>query len=298
MVEPESVADEVELLDPDDPNAVGYLERSLAGSPLWQMGPRASEDAIQRRDPRLLDFLASARDAPLGEMEFDVLAWMITRWFQVGRPADGRIAASFGDLGRSMFGRKGGGRQYALIRRALDNLYSVSIDLVVIEGVDEEQVFRRKTRRRIIHSLDIREGLGDGEGDSGVGSICVSLAPWLVDQLDTRTVTALSWGVMRKLTGLSKRLAVYLAAHTDDFSPITRHTERFTVELDDRLYEELGVTASRARQRRASVTRALDRILIHDARYSVLCVEPADGSHVLRAERRQGADVLALPTVG
>jgi len=287
-----------EILDPDDPDAVGYLERSLVASPVWQMGPRAPETAISRRDPKLLDFLASARNAPLGELEFDVLAWTITRWFQVGRPTSGRLSASFGDLARSLYGKKGGGKQYALIREALENLYAVSIDLVVIEGVEQSPVFKRTKRKRIIQTLEIRERIGevvDHGREASEDGIEVELASWLVAQLDAQTITALAWGVIRKLTGISKRLAIYLAAHSGDFSPITRHTERFVVEMSDGLYEELGITASRERQRRATVSRALERIAEHDARYSLLAVEPAGESYVLRAERTIGADVLRLP---
>lgn len=284
-----------EVLDPDDPEAVGLVERSLATSPLWQMGPRAPASRVDRRDPRLLEFLASARNAPLGELEFDVLAWMITRWYQVGRPRDGKLDATLGDLARSMYGAKGGGKQYALIRNALDNLYAVSIDFVLIEN-DDEGVVKATRRKRIIQALEIKEPIGPGalNGAGAGGGVEVELASWLVSQLDSQTVTALSWGLIRRLTGVSKRLAVYLAAHSRDFSPITRHTERFVVELEDDLYDELGITATRERQRRASVARALARIAKYDTRYSMLCVEQIDGIHTLRAERPIGADVVQL----
>ena len=75
---------------------MGYLERSLASSPVWQMGARTLERQVVRRDPRLLDFLANAKNAPLGELEFDVLTWMMTRWYQAGRPADGRLVRRSG----------------------------------------------------------------------------------------------------------------------------------------------------------------------------------------------------------
>src|SRR3954452_14818794 len=119
-------------LHPDEPDAVGYLERSIASSPVWQMGPKAPERDVSRRDPRLLDFLASAKNAPLGELEFDVLTWTITRWYQLGRPPTGRLSASFGEIAHALYGQRQGGKQYALIRQALDHLYSVSLDLTVL----------------------------------------------------------------------------------------------------------------------------------------------------------------------
>jgi len=259
------------------------------------MGERAALHSVERPDPELLGFLASARDAPLGELEFDVLAWLITHWFKVGRPSSGRLSATFGDLARSLYGRKGGGTQYELIRNALDNLYAVSLDLVLVKDGPDGPALKGSRRKRIIQTLEVRDPDASALPSAG-GGVEVELATWLVQQLDARTITALSWSVIRKLSGVSKRLAVYLAAHDADFSPITRHTERYTAELDDALYEELGVTASRDRQRRATVARALARIAKHDGRYSSLSVEPAGGSFVLRAERPIEGVLLPLPT--
>lgn len=282
-------------LHPDDPEAAAYVERSLAASPVWQMAPKAPADQVSRRDPRLLDFLASARNAPLGEMEFDVLAWTITRWYQLGRPANGRISASFGDLARSLYGKKGGGKQYALIRSALDHLFNVSLDLSVIEFSGDHETWKRTKRKRIFQTLELRERVDPGEetADSGIE---LELASWLVAQLDTQTITALAWQVLRRLTGLAKRLAIYLAAQSHAFAPITAHTERLVVTLSDDFYDELGITAAREREKRASVARAAARIVEHDPRYSRLEVEALDGAYVLRAERPIGAEVLPLPS--
>jgi hypothetical protein len=281
-------------LHPDDPEAVGYVERSLASTPLWQMAPRAPASNVRRRDPRLLDFLASASNAPLGELEFDVLAWAITRWYQLGRPANGRIAASFGDVARGLYGKKGGGKQYALIRGALDHLFNVSLDLSVLELRDGAEQWRHTKRRRVLHTLELIEKVEPGR-ETAESRIELELASWLVAQLDTHTITALAWPVLRRLTGIAKRLAILLAAQSDDFQPITAHTERLTIALSDSLYEELGVTAARERQKRASVERAAQRIAERDPRYSRLSVEAVDGGYVLRAERPIGAQVLPLP---
>ena len=95
----------------------------------------------------------------------------------------------------------------------------------------------------------------------------------MVDQLDAHTVAAIAWQVLRGLSGIAKRLAIYLAAHSADFIPITGHTERFTVQLTEELYEEFGITAARERDRRASITRAAARIAEQDPRYTRLVVD-------------------------
>lgn len=281
-------------LHPDNPEAVGFLERSLATSPVWQMGAPRLEREVARRDPRLLDFLANAKNAPLGELEFDVLTWAITRWYQTGRPGDGQLKATLGEVAYALYGRREGGMQYSLLREALDRLYAVSLDLTVLTVDDGDERWLASKRRRIIQELSIHEPLSTGVGKSS-STLEIRLGSWLVDQLDAHTVAAIAWQVLRGLSGIAKRLAIYLAAHTADFEPITRHTERFTVELTEGLYEEFGITANRERDRRASIARAARRIAEQDPRYSRLSVERVAAAYVLRAERPTGGNLLVLP---
>jgi Replication initiator protein A len=283
-----------EELHPDNPEAVGYLERSLASAPVWQMGARTLERQVVRRDPRLLDFLANAKNAPLGELEFDVLTWMITRWYQAGRPNDGRLVATLGEVAYALYGRREGGMQYQLLREALDRLFNVSLDLTVltIENGDERWLAHR--RRRIIQELSIHEPIAT-EAVKSASTLEIRLGSWLVDQLDAHTVAAIAWQVLRGLSGIAKRLAIYLAAHSADFVAITRHTERFSLQLTDELYEEFGITATRERDRRASIARAAARIAEQDPRYTRLTVERIAGSYVLRVERPAGGDLVLLP---
>lgn len=281
-------------LRPDEPDAVGYLERSLASSPVWQMGARNLEREVVRRDPRLLDFLANAKNAPLGELEFDVLTWTITRWYQAGRPPDGRLVATVGELAYSLYGRREGGMQYALIREALDRLYNVSLDLTVLSIEDGNERWLASRRRRIVQELTIHEPVG-ADVRKASSTLEIRLGSWLVEQLDAHTVAAIAWQVLRGLSGIAKRLAIYLAAHSAEFQRITAHTERFVVKLTDQLYEEFGITAARERDRRASMARAAARIAKADSRYGRLLVEHAAGGYVLRAERPVGGDLLLLP---
>lgn len=282
-------------LQPDDPDAMGYVERSLASSPVWQMGTRTPASRVARRDPHLLDFLASARKAPLGELEFDLLTWTITRWYQSKRPADGRLAATMGEIAYALYGRRSGGRQYAEIRNALDGLYNVSIDLSVITVDEQTAVWRASSRRRIIQELNTNEDLSDA-AKHDADTVELQLSSWLVEQLDANTVSTIGWQMLRSLSGIAKRLAIFLAAHSDDFEPITQQTERFVVELTAEFYEQLGITAVRERQRRQSVARAASRIAEQDPRYTRLLIERLAESYFVRVERPRSGRVLLLPT--
>ncbi len=283
-----------ENLHPESREAVGYLERSLANSPVWQMGARQLELKIERRDPRLLDFLASAKNAPLGELEFDVLTWAITRWYQAERPSDGRLIATLGEITHALYGSRNGGMQYALVREALDRLYNVSLDLTVLTVENGDERWLASKRRRIIQELTISEPLRDGAITAS--TLELRLGSWLVDQLDAHTVAAIAWQVLRGLSGIAKRLAIYLAAHSDEFRVTPEHTATFSVPLTLELYEEFGISAARERDRRASIARAAARILEKDQRYTRLEVEQtAAGSYILRAERELGAEIIPLP---
>ena len=284
-------------LHPDDADAIGYLERSLAESPVWQMGARTLAPEVERRDPRLLDFMANAKNAPLGELEFDVLTWAITRWYAVGRPADGRLSATLGELAYALYGGRHGGMQYAWLREALDRLVNVSLDLTVltVEKQGTEKWLATK-RRRVIQELTIHEPLG---GAARLAStVEIRLGSWLVDQLDAQTVAAIGWQILRGLGGIAKRLAIYLAARSGEFAPITQHTERLTIALSDRLYEEFGITAARERDRRASLARAAERIAEKDPRYSRLTVNHTAAGYVLRVDRPISGSVVMLPGLG
>jgi hypothetical protein len=285
-------------LHPDDAEAVAYLERSLAESPVWQMGARTLTPEVKRRVLRVGHKVQQAGIAPLGELEFDVLTWAITRWYTVGRPADGRLSATLGELAYALYGARTGGMQYALLREALDHLFNVSLDLTVLT-VEEEgaETWLATKRRRVIQELTIHEPM-NGSVPRQVATVEIRLGSWLVDQLDAQTVAAIGWQVLRGLGGIAKRLAIYLAARSGEFAPITQHTERLTIVLGDRLYEEFGITAARERDRRASLARAAERIAEKDPRYSRLTVDHTAAGHVLRVDRPILGNVLMLPVVG
>lgn len=288
--------EQLRLLDLGDEDAVAFVPLALARSSTWQMEPSAPAMNVERPDPQLLNMLASARNAPLGELELDVLAWIVTRWFVSGRPGNGELHVSYSEIARALYGKAEGGRQYELIDQALSRLRAVLLRLSVLEIVDEQEVWEDREDLNVLRALRTRRRIKGGH-DPTVGRIRLGLDEWLVAQLDARTVAALAWPVMRRLSGRAKRVALYLAAHGKSFEAITAHTERLEVELTGQLYEELGIRAGRERDRRGSVVRAAERISEHDPRYVGLSVEKlaAGSGYKLRADRSIGVDVLPTP---
>ena len=167
------------------------------------------------------------------------MTWTITRWYQAGRPSDGRLVATLGEVAYGLYGRRTGGMQYALLREALDRLFNVSLDLTVLTIEDGHERWLASKRRRIIQELSIHEPMA-ASVDKSSSTLEIRLGSWLVDQLDAQTVAAIAWQVLRGLSGIAKRLAIYLAAHAAEFAPITQHTERFTVNLTEELTRSSG----------------------------------------------------------
>jgi len=98
------------------------------------------------------------------------------------------------------------------------------------------------------------------------------LASWLVRQLERRYVTYLDWRLQRQLTGLAKRLWIYLEA--ERYKPASHGREQTWIALGDKAYTALGVNHARERARRAALAQAGERIVAADIHYAAIVIEP------------------------
>jgi hypothetical protein len=202
--------------------------------------------------------------------------------------------AAPGEIAYALCSGRQGGVQYKLLRESLDRLYNVSLDLTLVTVDDGDEKWIASKRRRIVPELTVHERV-NGDVMRATSTVGLRLGPWLVGQLDADTVAAIRWQVLRGLSGIAKRLAVWLSACGADFQPITDHTEPFTVQLTDELDGEFGITAARERDRRASIARAASKIAETDPRYSRMVLERIGGVYVLRVDRPRKGNVLQLP---
>ena len=62
---------------------------SIALAPLWQVGHTTQRERLERLD--LAGAIAAVERGKLGELEFDVLAWLGEQWWAQGAPADGLV---------------------------------------------------------------------------------------------------------------------------------------------------------------------------------------------------------------
>ena len=282
--------------------ATGRIERSLARSPLWQLGGRQQRKRLQRRD--LLGSIARADRAPLGEPELDVLTWLTQEWFDHGCPLDGKVRFTWYSLGRDLYGdgRPGwspSGRYRELMREALDNLHAV---VLTFRSVDIDNAgSTMRTLHSKVHILErvddheevelLRQGEGSGAAVGALRgeSVEVTFAPWLVDRLLDEGVV-LSWRTQRQLSGAAKRLWYELSARLAEFEPtgLPGETE-LLLEITEDLFAAMNLQAARPRDNRAALAAAARRIVKVDDRFrSIELVKRGEG-YFLRARRAQGA---------
>ena len=276
----------------------GRIERSLARSPLWQLGGRQQRKRVQRRD--VLGSIARADRAPLGEPELDVLTWLTQEWFDHGCPLDGKVRFTWYALGRDLYGggRRGwspSGRYRELMREALDNLHAVVLTFRSVD-IDEAGGTMRKLHSKvhILERIDDHEEvelLRDGEGSEAVvgalrgQSVEVIFAPWLVDRLVDKGVV-LNWRTQRQLSGAGKRLWYELSARLSEFEPtgLPGETE-LLIEISTDFFAAMNLQAARERDNRAALTTAARRVVSVDERFRSIELVNRDRVWFLRARR-------------
>jgi hypothetical protein len=281
-----------------EPRPTGRIERSLARSPLWQLGGRQQRKRVERRD--LLGAIARADRAPLGEPELDVLTWLTQEWFDHGCPRDGKVRFTWYALGRDLYGnaRTGwspSGRHRELMREALDNLHAVVLTFRSIDVCEAGDTMRRlHAKVHILERVDDHEEvelLRQGEGsDIVVGalrgqSVEVTFAPWLVDRLSAEGVV-LNWRTQRQLSGAAKRLWYELSARSGEFQPTGLPGEvELMFELTGDVFAAMNLQAARERDNRAVLATAARRVLAVDGHFRSIEIVRRDDGYFLRARR-------------
>ena len=275
---------------------VGRVERSLALAPVWQVGHSTQRQRLERVD--LAGAIAAVERGKLGELEFDVLAWLGEQWWEQGASPDGVVRFTWYGLGRDLWGAKPSGTHRRLAREAIGNLMGA---VVTLSGIDIHTGELTPSLFSDVHILrSVVRGRRRGESGNAVvdggqreETAEVRLEDWIVAQLLGDVSVVLNWQIQRELTGVAKRLWSYLAAREQDFDATSWPGERrLDVRLDDRAFESLGITTKHARNARLRLGRAGERVVDADPRFVRITVERIDERphrYELRAVRRLDA---------
>lgn len=271
----------------------GMIESNLALFPGWQLGTKAQQKSVARRD--LLGAIARAERAPLGELELDALTWLTQEWFEQGSPVGGVVQFTWYRLGLDLYAREPAGRERGLIQEAVDNLAAAVITLRCIGVISGIRDVTLRSKVHILEAIEDHEDvllIRDGDLDEGsagsmrADTVKVKLADWLVEQL-LEGLIVLDWPMQRQLRGAAKRLWYYLAARASDFAPAPGgDAESLTVAVDSDFYASLCLQAARERDNRLALSRAGARIVAVDPAYRTIDVARArTGGYVLRVVR-------------
>lgn len=199
---------------------VGRVERSLALAPVWQVGHSTQRQRLERVD--LAGAIAAVERGKLGELEFDVLAWLGEQWWEQGASPDGVVRFTWYGLGRDLWGAKPSGTHRRLAREAIGNLMGA---VVTLSGIDIHTGELTPSLFSDVHILrSVVRGRRRGESGNAVvdggqreETAEVRLEDWIVAQLLGDVSFVLNWQIQRELTGVAKRLWSYLAAREQDF---------------------------------------------------------------------------------
>lgn len=260
---------------------VGRVERSLALAPLWQVAHTAQRGRLERLD--LAGAIAAVERGKLGELEFDVLAWLGEQWWAQGSPTDGLVRFTWYALGRDLFGAEPDGTNRRRVREAIGNLMGA---VVTLSGVD---VHTGKLTPSLFSDVHILRSVvrgrrgragGDAAADGGQreDTAEVRLEDWIVAQLLGDVSVVLDWQIQRELTGVAKRLWSYLTARDGDFAE-TRYAAVRALKIrldDDAAFESLGITTKQARNARLRLARAGERVMEADPRFTSITVDRID----------------------
>ncbi|MDQ6749708.1 MAG: hypothetical protein M3Z33_02975 [Actinomycetota bacterium] len=197
--------------------------------------------------------------------DYDVLAWLCTRWKQ--RPTEsGWMRPSLYEIGSDLYDKAPSGEDYRTLRKSLSRLATVSLTLFGIDGITGEH-----DRDAFIEGEGLLVWTGstalalDGRYRPGV-----QLAGWLRRAIDEGAPVRLHWRTLRSFSKnqkLAKRLWIYLHAErwkrTGDGS-----AEATWIACGDRLFAALGMDYAQPRQARAALKRACETIRHKDARFA------------------------------
>ncbi len=317
------MAEQIELLPHPNPDSV--MDAWLAQFPGWQFGPREAKKAVRSRDGygRLSEVLG----APLRALEFDVLAWMFALWYSqgcktIGTPRNAIIRFTHYEITRAFTLAKAsvdgqdraskglGGRNNELIREALEALKAAVVTLTGVDAHTGEAVDQIISRVNIIRSYTVLGQMAlDWDDPAAVGgmrdeTIEVRFEDWITERLFTGALV-FDWMVQRRLGGNGKRLWVYLEAHSYDFSVLPGGFERITLDVNQKLFDELNIRRKRDRDNVSALADAMRMILERDPRYTKADDGAPEACHfdrrsrkltMVRRRRDGGASLISPPS--
>lgn len=244
-------------------HAVSDREISRAG--LWFSAPSQLQLPFEARG---LSNVVVANGAFQLNPDYDVLAWLCTRWLRRPTPS-GQMRPTLYEIGRDLYGHQPSGENYRDIEAALMRLASVSIDLYGIDGYTGELGDHLITRTTLL-------GIAKPRKSRGEDRFTIELSTPLRRGIEGDQFIRLDWQILRRFhrnEQLAKRLWIYLAAERYKRTGYPK-SDRADLEYEgtwlkegDWLAASLGASYKQPADFRRKLRRACDVIRATDDRW-------------------------------
>lgn len=266
------------------PRSYGYLEANIAAT-AGQLSSRSpGRVVIDGRE--VLASTAQVVGAELGEAHFNTFIAQTMLYVEAGMPANGAGGATLGKLHATIHGPRAtkGGRAYATIVRALNDLYEGSVTIAGYNSVTRQLAPGAFSRTHLLIDLAWHEGLEAGRrgllDDRGIAALLGGqrvggeTVHWTfhsryVEHIRAGELVSFDWERLRALRGVSKTLWLQLAAPRFEFTRFRERPdlERIAIPLNPSAYNAFNVRAAAPAARRRTLLQAGERIMKVDPRY-------------------------------
>lgn len=200
--------------------------------------------------------------------DYDVLAWLCTRWLRRPTPS-GEMRPTLYEMGRDLYGREPSGENYRDIEAALIRLASVSIKLYGIDGFTGQVGAHLETYTSLLGVAKPRKSRGEDR-------FTIELSTPLRRGIERDQAIRLDWRILRRFhrnEQLAKRLWIYLAAERYKRTGYPK-SERSDLEYEgtwlkegDWLAASLGASYKQPADFRRKLRRACEVIRATDDRW-------------------------------
>ena len=262
----------------------GSLESNLARKGLFAVRAERSGVPVESQD--LLGLIRSSGLLKV-DPDLDVLIWL-TEAFRTRGDDEGVVSFTLYELSRALSGRKPTGNDTRRLKASLRRLRTTAVDLVGYDAIGKKADARVASVETLLEKLtsrldDLDVASGGEAGALRGNTFSIQFPAWIVVSLKAGHVTYYRFEILRKLSGLAKRLWVYLEA--ERYKKIGQGQEATWIKLGDRAYASLGMHYRQERQARAALKRAGVSICAADPRYEAVSVERRPGGWAVIAER-------------
>jgi len=290
--------------------AAGVIEGNFAAA-LGQLTSGSPESRLVVDSREVLAAGARLVGSEFGEPEIDTYIALSACYAEQGSRDSGDIETTKGALARTIYGSSVGGRNRALVHKALVNLFRMELQFSGVDADTGEYESAFVALERLLVRLEFSKQIGYRTtaphrydpalvGAERDGTVRATFARWHVRQIQRGYWVSVDWEKLRSLNGAAKLLWLMLSSPRVPFTECrgADHLEQLQLAVTMENYRALGINSAERRRCKFRLLQYGRRLLEVDDSY--LSFEVANDphqrdAHQLIVVRRRPDDVqLAL----